>query len=135
MEKIKHFLQSEKGKDILIVFILIFVALISFTLGRMSKNSQNQGFLGQNEVLPTLAGKSLNQGFNEPKNKEESLGNSPIYKGVDLKGREYFASKRGKKYYPFGCSAGKSIKEENRIYFASEAEAKSKGYTISTSCD
>lgn len=135
MEKIKHFLQSDKGKDILIVFILILVALISFTLGRMSKNSQNQGFLGQNEVLPALAGKSLNQGFNEPKNKSESLGNSPIYEGVDLKGREYFASKRGKKYYSFGCSAGKSIKEANRIYFSSAEEAKASGYSPSSSCN
>ncbi|MCF7863156.1 MAG: hypothetical protein K9L98_04090 [Candidatus Pacebacteria bacterium] len=48
--------------------------------------------------------------------------------------KSYFASKKGKKYYPVGCSAGKSIKIENRVYFSTEAEAKKAGYEMSSSC-
>jgi hypothetical protein len=47
---------------------------------------------------------------------------------------EYFASSRGKKYYSINCSAGKTIKVENRIYFATSAEAEGAGYELSGSC-
>jgi hypothetical protein len=135
MQKIKHFLQSKEGKDILIILIIIIVAFISFFLGRMSKNSPKTDLILGYSKEADLAVKSLNNANLEPNKELANALQSLSYKGPDLTGREYFASKRGKKYYPFGCSAGKSIKEENRIYFASEAEAKSKGYTISTSCD
>ena len=48
--------------------------------------------------------------------------------------QSYFASSRGKKYYSSGCAAGKSIKVENRVYFASKAEAEKAGYELSSSC-
>ena len=44
----------------------------------------------------------------------------------------YFASSKGKKYYPVGCSAGASIK--NKIYFKTSGEAEVKGYSLSKSC-
>lgn len=135
MEKIKHFLQSEKGKDILIILVIILVSLISFMLGRMSKNSPNNDLIIKYGNQPGLAingSKELNLAQKIP---DSSSIESLSYTGPDLKGREYFASKRGKKYYPFGCSAGKSIKEENRIYFSSEYEAQAKGYALSTSCE
>lgn len=135
MEKIKHFLQNEKGKNILIVFILIFVALISFMLGRMSKNSPNNDLIIKYGNQPGLTINALKEPNLAKKTPDSTSLESLSYDGPDLKGREYFASKRGKKYYPFGCSAGKSIKEENRIYFSSESEAQAKGYTLSTSCD
>ena len=46
----------------------------------------------------------------------------------------YFASKKGKKNYSAGCSAGKTIKEANRIYFDTASEAQNAGYTLSSSC-
>ncbi len=135
MEKIKRFLQSKTGKDLLIIAIIILVAFISFFLGRLSKNTPNYQSLIKYANQGALALNPSNTGNLEQMKGDSSPLESLSYDGPDLKGREYFASKRGKKYYPFGCSAGKSIKEENRIYFGSESEAKAKGYTLSTSCD
>ena len=135
MEKIKHFLQSKTGKDLLIIFIIITIAFISFFLGRMSKNSPKTDLIIGYDEEPDFSLKPLNNANLKPNNQLANSIEALNYKGPDLTGREYFASKRGKKYYPFGCSAGKSIKEENRIYFVSETEAKAKGYSLSTSCN
>jgi len=43
MEKIKQFLENEKGKDLLIVIIVILVGLGSFELGRLSKETNSSG--------------------------------------------------------------------------------------------
>lgn len=42
----------------------------------------------------------------------------------------WVAAKSGKKYYPADSAATKKIKEENRVYFTTEEEAQSAGYTI-----
>ena len=47
----------------------------------------------------------------------------------------YVASKTGKKYYESLCSAVKRIKEKNRVYFASEEEAKASGREKSAQCE
>jgi len=135
MEKIKHFIQSDNGKDLLILFIIILVGLGSFQLGRLSKGeiSPNIGINYPNQEAQAL--KSLNQISDSGQTKEDpKIAESYEYKGVDLTGRNYFASSRGTKYYSFGCSAGKTIKQENRIYFDTEEQAKEKGYTKSSSC-
>ena len=43
--------------------------------------------------------------------------------------KEWVASKSGKKYYPIDSPAGKKIKEENRVFFASEKDAEQAGYS------
>ena len=125
MEKIKQFLDSDKGKDILVIIIIILVGLGSFELGRLSKNDINTGInidykdQGAN-VLESVSNGSLNQNSLEKSQKTNS-GN-------------YFASSRGTKYYSIGCSAGKTIKQENRIYFDTQIEAEKAGYELSSSC-
>lgn len=47
---------------------------------------------------------------------------------------EFVASKTGTKYYPKDCGSISRIKEENRIYFATEKEAQDKGYARTESC-
>ena len=46
----------------------------------------------------------------------------------------YIVSKNGTKYYPKFCNAANRIKEENRLYFASVAEAEKAGYELSKLC-
>lgn len=46
----------------------------------------------------------------------------------------FIASKQGKKYFPVDCGTAKAIKEENKVYFGSEEEAKSAGYERSLTC-
>ncbi len=46
----------------------------------------------------------------------------------------YVGSKSGTKYHLMSCASGKRIKPENRIYFATGAEAEAAGYTPSANC-
>jgi DNA/RNA endonuclease YhcR with UshA esterase domain len=46
----------------------------------------------------------------------------------------FVASKNGSKYFPSTCGSAKTIKEENLIYFATEAEAQQAGYERTTTC-
>lgn len=46
----------------------------------------------------------------------------------------FAGSKTGKVYYPTGCASVNRIKAENRIYFATVAEAEGSGRTRSAQC-
>ena len=120
MEKIKQFIESNKVKDIMVVLIVILVGLGSFELGRLSKGGSEglkieygQGGQGASTVSAT----------------------SPQNGSISATGKNYFASSKGKKYYPLGCAAGQNLKMENRIYFSTTADAEKAGYTLSSSCN
>ncbi len=139
MEKIKSFIESEKGKDILIILIIILVGIASFLLGRLSKEGQNDEFkvIYPNSQANAISGlKEVQNGLNLQKT--TNLSQNPIsYKSSDIsipKGN-FFASKRGKKYYTLGCSAGKTIKDENKVWFDTGEEAVLAGYELSSSCN
>ncbi|MBI2627636.1 hypothetical protein HYW72_01765 [Candidatus Nomurabacteria bacterium] len=133
MEKIKpiikNWIESEKGKDILIVIIVILVGLSSFELGRLSKENTASG------IKIEYPDQTENQSANAILS-QNSLGIdtkiSPIIS--NSAGKNFFASNRGIKYYSIGCSAGKTIKQENRVYFATGEEAQKAGYELSNSC-
>ena len=132
MEKIKYFIQSEKGKDILIIIIVILVGLSSFQLGRLSKeNTSNNGIRIEyplnDQNIPLETNLSQINGNNTPKTTQINQIKTQVT-------GNYFASKRGKKYYPVGCSAGNTIKQENKIYFSTSTDAEKVGYELSGSC-
>lgn len=126
---VKQFLDSEKGKDILIVTIVILVGLGSFQLGRLSKENSSEGL----KLEYTDQYQSIN-GINQTAN---VISKIPGDEHPDSNSSEktYFASNRGSKYYSLSCSAGKTIKQENRVYFATGEEAEQAGYTLSSSCN
>ncbi len=130
MEKIKHFVTSEQGKDILIVTIIILVGLGSFGLGRLSKNPPKEALKIEysGEELSGSALESLNA-LKAP----NTATNGPN-SATSTQGHKVFASSRGSKYYPVGCSAGSSLSQANRIYFDSREAAEAAGYTLSSSC-
>jgi len=131
MDKIKQFIQSEKGKDVLIVVIVILVGLGSFELGRLSKENDSGG------IKIEYPGQNQNQKENDSTSPILSQ-NRAIIKTSDtiqnLKEKNFFASNRGTKYYSVGCSAGNNLKPENRIYFTSREEAERAGYELSSGC-
>lgn len=122
MDKIKQTIttsiESDKGKDILTVIIIILVGLSSFGLGRLSKSNTSSG-------IKIEYGEELN---NQGANVISTVSEAKTASG------SYFASNRGSKYYPISCSAGKDIKMENRIYFNTKEEAEGAGYALSSSC-
>jgi hypothetical protein len=133
MEKIKQFIDqaigSEKGKDILVVIIVILVGLGSFELGRLSKQNTSSGI--KIEYPAEVTSQSANV--------ISAIGSAPkmapsIKELTSGTGKKFFASNRGTKYYSLGCSAGKSLKQENRVYFNTKEEAEKAGYELSSSC-
>jgi hypothetical protein len=136
MEKIKLFLvetlTNEKGKDILVVIILILVGLGSFELGRLSKTDTHQGIKVNYEKSIENQAENAISAIDKP---YTNLSKVPFDINTSLNGKSFFASKRGKKYYTLGCSAGKTIKQENRIYFETSEQAEKAGYLLSSSCN
>ena len=133
MEKIKsimtNWIKSEKGKDILIVVIIILVGLASFELGRLSKENGSSGIKIEypTQLESQSASAILSQNYPNT--------NTKISPTVSNSGNKtFFASSKGNKYYTISCSAGKTIKQENRVYFATGEEAQAAGYTLSSSC-
>ncbi len=124
MQKIKQFLESETGKKVLMVLVIILVGLGSFELGRLSKENNSSGVKITYPVLEANVVSAVNQ------NIQKTIQQKTIVKTT----KNYFASSRGTKYYPIGCSAGGTIKQENRIYFSTVAEAEKAGYILSSSC-
>ena len=127
MEKIKQFLDSDKGKDIMIVFIVILVGLGCFELGRLSKNTPEEGIKIQNIGVGDEMGKSTVESL-------KSVKTNILEINQTLNRKIFFASSKGNKYYLLGCAAGKTIKQENRIWFATREEAERAGYGLSSSC-
>ena len=132
-KKIKSLPEHRYFQDLTLSIVVFAVALGAFGLGRMSKNEHK--IVIEGTVIPVqssvLASGSLPEGLS---NASGELLASSVANASQTTGGAFLASKRGKKYYPRGCSAGKNIVEGNRIYFADTAEAEKAGYTQSTSC-
>ena len=133
MEKIKGILkgglESEKGKDILVVIIVILVGLISFELGRLSINqSSGVKIEYQDQEANFVSAAEFDSSVLQKTTATISIASKSTL------GKAFFASSRGHKYYSIGCSAGKTIVQENRIYFNTESEAQKAGYEKSASC-
>jgi hypothetical protein len=129
--KIKQFSDSGKGKAIYYILLIILVAGSSFGLGRLSKISQSEGqvsiiYPGGNQAAN--AAQSVSKTISNPAPK---VGETSLPAGSN----GFVASSKGKKYYPVDCSAAGSLKESNKVFFSTEAAAKSAGYTRSSSCN
>jgi hypothetical protein len=132
--RVKLFIESDKGKDILTVIVVVLVGLGSFELGRLSKEDTSGGV----KILPAVAGEYTGQdaetSTNQTANVISAVSDTSSPTSTNSSTKTFFASKKGKKYYTTSCSAGKTIKQENRIYFTTGEEAEQAGYALSTSC-
>ncbi len=135
MDKIKQFIEGKPGRDILTALIVILVGLGSFGLGRLSKDSKSAGLKIEYPGPGALpSGKELVQPANALSAPVANQLSANFVKNPPVSGKTFFASKVGHKYYSIGCSGGKTIKESNKVYFNTEAEAISAGYEKSASC-
>lgn len=98
-------------KSIFLILIIVLVASASFGLGRLSIIEK---YRAQDEVSIIV-----------PKLKDLSIDESKF---------QFVASKTGTKYYPMGCKSAERIKEENRVYFETEEEAKAAGLEATATC-
>jgi len=108
-------------EDILLVCTIVLLGATSFGLGRLSA-SQDTESLSPITVCNTASVGALENGS------EAEQDTATAEEG------QYVASKNGTVYHLPWCSGAKRINEENKIWFATKAEAEAAGYRPATNC-
>lgn len=106
----------------LICGVILLVGVAGFLLGRLS-------IAERSSMLPSesQAGVSLVEGSEVQKNE----GLPAVVGATD---GSVVASKSGSKYHFPWCAGAQSIKESNKVWFASIAEARAAGYEPASNC-
>ncbi|HRH31421.1 MAG TPA: hypothetical protein PK950_02025 [Candidatus Paceibacterota bacterium] len=140
----QRFLDSQKGHNIMVFIVILGVSVAGFSLGLMSaKKDSSAGQNGQNVIIETnpslivaTAADYQAGTAKDPEKVAAALVPQPAEgkRSPEATTGAFVASKKGKKYYPVDCAGAKSLSESNRIYFKDAAEAESKGYSLSSSC-
>ena len=112
------------NKELYLATIIILTAVISFGLGRLSK-------IREEKTPITIENVKENAETSESK----SLSTSNVDKTNSTATSKIFvASRNGKKYYYAWCESANVIKEQNRIWFSTQAEAEKAGYQPAANC-
>lgn len=127
-EKLDIFLSSKYFVPI----VLILVAIIAFSLGRIS------GLQEKREPVRVISATTTSPPNLSPKLGEGSSALSESVgevKGVSTGSSEQVvASKNGTKYHYPWCAGAKQISEKNKITFDSIENARAAGYTPASNC-
>ena len=118
-QKIKLWVESFKDKreQILLSVVIVFVALSSFALGRYS--------LANNTDTQSNSSSSQTGNYQSKKTPENTTSSAS---------GSFVASKSGTKYYLLSCSGVSKISDKNKIYFKTESEAQTAGYSRASNC-
>lgn len=122
-EKLEKFKSVSGGSpDLFLAALLVLVAVTSFLLGRMSTEGERQVVRQDAALIPEAA--------------EETKASSDASESVtEAKAPGgYVASKNGTKYHLPWCSGAQLMNEENKIWFATKAEAEAAGYEPAANC-
>jgi len=113
IKKIKPCLPAGRllENDLVIILAFLFIGLTAFGLGRLSA-------LSERKTSVTIE-----------QNTSANLS-SAMSDIVSL----FVASKNGTKYHYPWCSGAQSIKEENKVWFATKEEAEKAGYAPASNC-
>ena len=110
--------------ELYLTAVIVLVAVISFGFGRLSK-------IREEKTPITIENAKENTQIGESKplltsnvDKTNSSATSKIF----------VASRNGKKYYYAWCESANVIKEQNRIWFSTQAEAEKAGYQPAANC-
>lgn len=112
------------------ILVLTFVSICSF-IGGFLIGKRNHKNIIENPVF-IYGANTYDQQKSAVLVKNKQINNTQI--GVTQSNASYFASKRGKKYYPIECLSGSKLKVENRVYFENTQEAELKGLLPSDGC-
>ncbi|MDB5195315.1 MAG: protein of unknown function with transrane region [Parcubacteria group bacterium] len=132
-------------KDVLVVGVVVLASTASFGLGILAGrdtagkgNEKNAGFWVEDVSATTsarlpaaaaAAGQADTSAVVPPRIPVVAAGTVI----TPMEGK-YVASKTGKKYYLPSCSGAKRIKETNKVWFASVADAQAAGLTPASNC-
>jgi len=116
-------------QNLFLIFLILLIALLSFQLGRISKTAGQPIKIERASIQEIFSRDPNLQITSESTNNNESGGVGQIDFRVVVSKKS-----TSKKYHFLWCSGAKQIKEENKIYFNSEEEAISAGYTLAGNC-
>lgn len=127
------FLFKHKAKiafqgDFFVAVVIILVAFSSFGLGRLSSL---EGKKSSVIIEKNLSFSPISDGKNLVKNSLDDKTNK-----IKENSQKFFvASKFGTKYYLPWCGGVSRIKEENKVWFSTESEAKKAGFSQASNCN
>lgn len=115
--------------------VLILVLVAAFLLGRISVLQIKATTEPIRVIYPPLVStnvpKFIESGIS-PTAQDAGIVSNPV--SGEPANWLFAASKTGKTYYPKDCSGLNRVHVENRVYFTTETQAQSAGYTRSTTC-
>ncbi len=128
-EKIKA-LAGERRQTLVFIGILLCTAVVSFYLGYVARietrtSAATASRSIQNGPLSDAGGNTTND--------VPSLKTAPKTSSQATTGN-FVASKNGTKYYPTSCSGAKRIKDANKVFYQTAAEAQADGYSLASGC-
>ncbi len=120
--------------------IVILVGVISFGLGQKSLISENLQKQSDNKLQAGIvfidnafSAATSSKTFVSGSDKND-LNTTTEDKKENNKSLPIVASRSGSKYHLTTCSGAMRIKEKNKIFFSSEAEAEAAGYEPAANC-
>jgi len=117
--------------DVLVVLVLIFSATAAFGLGVLTGKDMVEAGAGERLWIEQLPENAVSGGGPAAAATTiEKKAPAP----VSAQNGAYMASKNGTKYYLPTCSSANRIKPENRVWFATKAEAEASGYGPAANC-
>jgi len=131
---------KSNNNELYLAAIIILTAVISFGLGRLSKireektpitieNVKENAETGESKPLSTSnVDKTNGAGIMLQHN------SSTISSALSASLKIFVASRNGKKYYYAWCESANVIKEQNRVWFSTQAEAEKAGYQPAANC-
>lgn len=122
---------SRIPKDSIVIVLFIMATLAGFGLGFLAGEKNTLSRVGMSITTQTTS-------IATPTTKDEkSVGKATVlntYNNRNDQSKAVVASKNGGRYYLASCSGAKRIHQENKVWFTSVAEARSKGYTPAQHC-
>lgn len=120
-----------RQKDIFLGFCMIFITFIGYNLGRINALKQIPISVKSSDNLNANVFDATNS-KSETLNSKQSQNSKSQTPKLD---RRVVRSKNSDKYHFTWCSGAKRIKEENKIWFETEAAALAAGYTKAGNCN
>jgi hypothetical protein len=140
LKKLKSLILDD---TVYIAFLLVFTAIGSFGLGKMSAaRPQKLVTVPEPSVMLTQSATSTSSGSATDLALKSAPSAATLTAPLDVPSeqtvvapvRNFVASKAGTKFHALTCPGAKTIKETNKIYFASVSDAEAAGYTRAANC-
>ena len=128
---------AEKIKSFYLLFLFVVVAGVFFALGRLSAIEERHSPI---KIIQQTSDQTANvisaeiPASGSVSSSEQAVSNQDINTAADTTGGEVVASKNGTKYYFPWCGIAGRIKDVNKVWFTSRADAEKAGYKPATNC-